>query len=419
MSTAVSGLTDTTNATATGTPDALDAVTDKYKKAMAELDTLKGIVSGLSKPRRRKKRASADTDDELENEAPPTNKVKKSPEGPSNFDTYGRVIMRFIGPFETARTIVDHGLIVDTALSGDEMEEDVTSKRLTESWTTLWQKFPGFHELMLSLSGDPRLRKSICREIASGMEGARSDDTATMKQRILGWVTEDPKTPLNPAIAPGTSKATRGSAHPTFARLLCPLEYDDTPSTYTDIDSGAKDINARQLPRFLFPFNQVNDESALDTVLTGPIMLRASKAVFMGPSSALQGDGYHRGKPPNSVNIGMKKFTPRIIAYIALQVRFNLSSMQEWNKVDGHFDYEEFFWMIVELFDDPEHAAKILTLYNRVVLGVSAAAPPTPDSPAAPCMSHVERLRAERAAKLATSSSSDVPSSDGASRSVE
>ncbi|KAJ6613267.1 hypothetical protein B0H10DRAFT_2192073 [Mycena sp. CBHHK59/15] len=123
---------------------------------------------------------NANTDDELENEAPPTNKVKKSPEGPSNFDTYGRVIMHFIGPFETARTIVDHGLIVDTALSGDEMEEDVTSKRLTESWTTLWQKFPGFHELMLSLSGDPRLRKSICHEIASGMEGARSDDTSTM-----------------------------------------------------------------------------------------------------------------------------------------------------------------------------------------------------------------------------------------------
>ncbi|KAJ6602970.1 hypothetical protein B0H10DRAFT_2440661 [Mycena sp. CBHHK59/15] len=228
---------------------------------------------------------------------------------------------------------------------------------------------------MLSLSDDPHLRKSICRKIASGMEGARSDDTATMKQHILGWVIEDPKTPLNPAIAPGTSKATRGSAHPTFARLLCPLEYDNTPSTYIDIDSGAKDINARQLPRFLFPFNQVNDESALDTVLTGPIMLRASKAVFMGPSSALQGDGYHRRKPPNPVNIGMKKFMPRIIAYTPLQVRFNLSSMQEWDKV-GHFDYEEFFWMIVELFDDPEHAAKILTLYNRAS---PTCLPPTSD----------------------------------------
>lgn len=34
--------------------------------------------------------------------------------------------------------------------------------------------------------------------------------------------------------------------------------------------------------------------------------------------------------------------------------------------MDGDFDYEEFFWLIVELFEkDTEFAAKTIALYNR------------------------------------------------------
>jgi hypothetical protein len=48
------------------------------------------------------------------------------------------------------------------------------------------------------------------------------------------------------------------------------------------------------------------------------------------------------------------------------QVRFNLSNQQEWNRSDGHFDYEEFFWLIVSLFeDDKVFADRTIALYNR------------------------------------------------------
>lgn len=42
------------------------------------------------------------------------------------------------------------------------------------------------------------------------------------------------------------------------------------------IAKGDLDITGSQLPCFLFPFGQANDLSALDTILSGPILLRVS-----------------------------------------------------------------------------------------------------------------------------------------------
>lgn len=103
--------------------------------------------------------------------------------------------------------------------------------------------------------------------------------------------------------------------------------------------AGELDVNGLQFPCFLFPFGQPDDVSALDTILSGPLMLRVStnfpiyawyfidahqtaKALLMGPSSALQGDGWRQGKPGNASIIGLKSFTDRVICYIACQVSY-------------------------------------------------------------------------------------------------
>ncbi|KAJ7468987.1 hypothetical protein FB451DRAFT_1255449 [Mycena latifolia] len=276
--------------------------------------------------------------------------------------------MRFIGPFENILAIITHGLKMDTALLGDEIVETPMEKRMSESWVILYQKFPGFHDLLLGIHKDLDLIESIARQITAGMEAARSDDTGTVKPRIYGWVPEKADPNAAVVLVNSASKATRGMSDPVLAPLILPLEYKDQekyPDPYAMIAAATLDLNSRQLPCFLFPFGQVDDWTALDTVLTGPIMLRTAKGILMGPLSALQGDGWHRGKPGNASIIGLVTFTGRIIAYIACQVHFNLSSQQDWHKLEGHFNYEEFFWKLVALFDDEEYATNTIALYNR------------------------------------------------------
>ncbi|KAJ7866940.1 hypothetical protein B0H14DRAFT_3861865 [Mycena olivaceomarginata] len=246
---------------------------------------------------------------------------------------------------------------VDTTLDYDEENEDEESARLTKSWRIVHQKFPGFHKLMLKNHENLPLIQSVARQMNSGMEGARSDDTGTLKPRV-------------------------GLRSPPWDAIL----------------AGDLDLNSQQLPCFLFPFGQLNDVSALDTILSGPVMLRCAKMVYMGPSAALQGDGCHQGKPGNASIIGLKSFTDHVIAGLACQVRFNLPGMQNWNKNDGNFDYEEFFWNIVDLFKDAEFSAKTIALHNRVVLGHASGLAPAPRATAnaAPAMSHLERLKAAR-----------------------
>ncbi|KAF8173506.1 hypothetical protein K438DRAFT_1980768 [Mycena galopus ATCC 62051] len=66
----------------------------------------------------------------------------------------------------------------------------------------------------------------------------------------------------------------------------------------------------------------------------------------------------------------------RISRLVIPQVRFALSSRQDWNKMDGDFDDEEFFWTIQDLFDDQDFAAGIIRHWDKCMahyLSVSAS----------------------------------------------
>ncbi|KAJ7244601.1 hypothetical protein B0H12DRAFT_1073679 [Mycena haematopus] len=178
----------------------------------------------------------------------------------------------------------------------------------------------------------------------------------------------------------------RGRAHPVFAKLLMPIHWPADEATVKEILDGEKCVTGMQLPRFIFPLDQVFPEDeqdparldVLDNALTGEVCLRllippqSGKALLMGPESALECDGYHKGRAGKASIIGMLSFTHRVICWVVTQVHFALSSKQDWHKTDGDFDYDE------------------------VVLGkakprVTAAEPSG--------LSHLERLKALRAAK--------------------
>ncbi|KAF7360026.1 hypothetical protein MVEN_00730300 [Mycena venus] len=195
-----------------------------------------------------------------------------------------------------------------------------------------------------------------------GMDSVRSANTSTCKIGVPDWLLEDPLAKLDPPLPNKKDKVHRGMAHPPFARAFTPMEWEANQITWTQVVEGNKQISCTQLLKFIFPCSQVFpvgkelDDPAWGVVLKNACKGESAKAIFMGPDAALEGDGYHKGKLGNASIIGMTMFTPRIIAGVITQ---------DWNKMDGDFDYEEFFWTIHDLFDDQDFVADIIYHWNN------------------------------------------------------
>ncbi|KAJ7649428.1 hypothetical protein DFH06DRAFT_553829 [Mycena polygramma] len=372
-----------------------------------EIARLNGLLRGFTKNRGRGRKSAHDPPSDHEGSEPARKKTKTSKQPliklDADFVDYGRTIARFIGAFTHIRDVIEYGTKADCEMSGDEAEPD---ERLAQSYKILWQKFPGFHEFLLKLTNRPDERRAVERHINSGIESVRGEDSATLKPRVFCWLLLDPNTPLDPPLTNLKLKSFRGFIHPVSARLLTPIYWVANETTYKEIADGLRCVTGKQFPRFIFPLAQVFPVGAdeedpvwldvFDNALKGEVCLRSGKALFMGPESALEGDGYHKGRPGKASIIGMTTFTRRVICWVVTQVYFALSSKQEWNRKDGQFDYDEFFWTIDGLFDDEEWGQEIIALWNKVILGTVKPVAPTPTSSG---RSDLEKLKALRAAK--------------------
>ena len=66
---------------------------------------------------------------------------------------------------------------------------------------------------------------SMC-QLTKGVDGAHSDDTASLKSAVAHWLNEHSPPPDPPVIV--KSKTWRGFFHRVTGELLCPAEYDWT-----------------------------------------------------------------------------------------------------------------------------------------------------------------------------------------------
>ncbi|KJA23361.1 hypothetical protein HYPSUDRAFT_201390 [Hypholoma sublateritium FD-334 SS-4] len=291
----------------------------------------------------------------------------------------GRFYSRQDDPFSRIDTIVNFGIqheVADDEESNTEAPPlSIRETRLLRSWKLLCSIIPNFLTEMLALSDNRPVRKAMCQEIYKGVTAARADDSSSLRGWIPAYILLDPKEALIPPIqAKARHYNDRGFHHPATASLLCPLKYPDTPETYNSIKAGKLSVTATLLPRFLFPDKTVYDPMDISKdLLSGHVMFRAAKHIFQGPSSALEEPGAHRGKQGNAALSGITSMTPYTIAYVAMQVRFCLSSTGSWAAKDGAFSYAEFYWHIVGLLDDDEdeECTDIINLYNHHVFGTA------------------------------------------------
>ena len=63
-------------------------------------------------------------------------------------------------------------------------------------------------------------------QLTKGADGARSDDTTSLKSAVAHWLNERSPPPDPPVIV--KSKTRHGFFHRVTGELLCPVEYDWT-----------------------------------------------------------------------------------------------------------------------------------------------------------------------------------------------
>ncbi|THH32813.1 hypothetical protein EUX98_g1393 [Antrodiella citrinella] len=340
-----------------------------------------------------------------------------------DFGDFGRVYCRLGEPgFYNIYDVVEHGLRMEAEDDDREDEdfdesEDLMPLGLTEEeqlihggWLLLKRRIPGFKKAMLKAVALRSFRRKICGQIQTGVQDQRSDDTGSLKYDILRYLSSDPSISC-PIPHDSKLKSLRGWTDPLTSTLLTPLELEANKDTWDAITTGHIRVTADQWPRFCYPEGrQYMPDNEEEGLFKGFLLVRVAKHILTGPHTALKGPG-GGGKGCNARRIGMTGMTPQVLAYVAIQTRFNICDVQDWDRMDRDFDLSKFWWNIVSFFEDGE-GTEILEFYNRELFGgAHSLQGMQPGAAGGPTVSAKDRMRAERAAKRARIEQSPGPSS--------
>ncbi|KAG1796909.1 hypothetical protein EV424DRAFT_1352917 [Suillus variegatus] len=178
------------------------------------------------------------------------------------------------------------------------------------------------------------------RQIASLMEEVEvlKQDKATKKRKTTFYVSQgwairrmvDLYAPIEDLIAENDRRCEES-------------DKDATP----DVKAGIRDhttafiVSENSWPSFMYENYEADTKNLERGLFKSKLLVMGLKAIFTSPSSAHEVDGE-----------GMRKVTPRAIAYAACQIRFALSNLTSWRTVDGDFDYHIFWNNVVDFFED-------------------------------------------------------------------
>lgn len=311
----------------------------------------------------------------------------------------GRAIRRMVALYTSIEDMVD-----ENDRRCEESGTDCTKEqdRIQRSYIELAKALPWFHDKLASF--DHEESPDMLKKLKRGADSARADDTATLKELVASWVNIEchPTTLIKP-----DDKHHRGFANDACGKLLCPAEWRwDDPI----VRAGIRDrttafiVSENSWPSFMYENYQADPKNLERGLMKSKLLVMGFKAIFTSPSSANEVDGDGDGADILENNrrarkrsdqakvktcvasiIGMRKVTPRAIAYAACQIRFALSNITSWRTVDGDFDYQIFWDNIIDFFEDaPGPAArarmdKLLEWWTRKVFGRNHREDLTPD----------------------------------------
>ncbi|KAI6096043.1 hypothetical protein F5141DRAFT_1012499, partial [Pisolithus sp. B1] len=211
--------------------------------------------------------------------------------------------------------------------------------------------------------------------LQKGADGARGDDSATLKTAIAQWLNESQPCPDPPFTL--WEKNERGFNHEITGKLLCPVDYDwanaDVCTAIREFHHDFRVI-AHSWPSFLYADGEYDSVMPAKGLFKGKYLIMAFWCIFTSPGS-VQNEVSCGNIPQTHHHVAkllkMNTIQPRVIAYL----HFALSSCSSWMIVDEDFNHEEFYHNIVnyfELLSSPQKVAELndlLLWWNLKIFG--------------------------------------------------
>ncbi|KAG8919546.1 hypothetical protein FRC01_001238 [Tulasnella sp. 417] len=282
--------------------------------------------------------------------------------------SYGRCITRNADGFSLPRFVINVGLEMEANEDEDEDEDEADEEEdgsplysvEERIWRSSYLKYKQcFPELLTTLVNQEQksyiTKDSVERLLWKGMMAARQTDVHLIKTEIHKYYD------FQPGIT-NVLKASLGYSHPATGMLLCPanLIWDDE-SVQENLRRGEDSPNVDTLFYFMYSNYSPSPNSLNRGLLRSPILIKAYKAVFFGPSSATAqptGAGIRSKKAGNAVLGGITQVTPSAIAYITCIVRFALSSEPHFQPASLHgFDNCGFYRALIQMLEGPNPSA--------------------------------------------------------------
>lgn len=268
----------------------------------------------------------------------------------------------------SANDILKHGLEILAAHEEGELDELPTADRKFSVFQAILRMIPDTKRKLLGEKGDEYL-EHLASRIDEGVSSARSDDTIGLKKAIVDFIG-----PVHPPIAKN-QKCTRGFKHHVTGDLLCPPRLDWTNRTVRQqLKDEVTRPKVKEYPKFLYAENTIQEEDVFEGLFRGPLLMKAAKHIFIGPSSADSQDTSSRStRQGNAALNGMTKVTKEAIAYIATMVRFALSSDESFGADPTRcFDIHAFYRSIINMLELPDiqtDVKDLLEFWDQTLFG--------------------------------------------------
>ncbi|KAL1724603.1 hypothetical protein EV714DRAFT_177292, partial [Schizophyllum commune] len=216
------------------------------------------------------------------------------------------------------------------------------------AFSGLRDAMPGLLELLTECVPHPPMYVAFCDMIKTVINEAKNDDTGSLKQDIIKFVLEDPDNEVAPIpYSDVGNKSKRGFSIDVFARCLISRKlYDSMDEDYdacvASVNDGTLKVDNTSLPMLLYDWSSMDDDDSEAGLFRHIALVRSWRRIMFGKSNALN--------TPKSVPAGSNahihnvlQASPASIAYVCCQVRFAMSSVHTWARMDRHFDMKKFY----------------------------------------------------------------------------
>ncbi|KAH6903265.1 hypothetical protein BKA70DRAFT_1110926 [Coprinopsis sp. MPI-PUGE-AT-0042] len=263
------------------------------------------------------------------------------------YNHHGRIFGQTVFAFCNVRSLLYTGLQFEA--EPDKRPEGFENRRDFRVYKKLLAQIKGLEDQLLS--GKDEDTDDIARAIESGIHSARADDTKGLKGAIVEWLHE-PGRVLNPPI-PSNSKDVRGFHHRRTATLLFPAPLEN----WSKVLNKTLIIEPTDWPAFLYANEQEDPEDVWKGLFRGELLVRAYRYIFTSPSSAHS--SVRATRAGNAKLHGIKSVTRASLAYVAMQVRFALSSSNTFTANDPEFDLATFYNSMLDLLEDHQEQKEV------------------------------------------------------------